>query len=106
NGAVRPLDVGLLFDPARPGEVDFCQRWRALLEADPWSPRVRDNQPYLGADDGLTTSLRPCFDPESYIGVEIEVNQGIVDGPRWTSLKRAVVESGRRAVHETVGSVS
>ncbi len=32
------------------------------------------NEPYAGADDGLTTSLRGRFAPRQYLGIEIEIN--------------------------------
>ena len=33
NGLVRTADVGLLYDPARPGELEFGARWKAAPEA-------------------------------------------------------------------------
>jgi hypothetical protein len=42
--------------------------------------------------------LRLRFPPGAYIGVELEVNQGIVlaADQRWTALRRALVESLRK----------
>lgn len=41
--------------------------------------RHRFNEPYRGSDDGLTTTLRQGFQPERYIGLEVEIRQGILD---------------------------
>ena len=32
DGKVRIADIGLLYDPARPGETDLCERWKAALK--------------------------------------------------------------------------
>jgi len=77
DGEVRTADVGLLYDPARPGERDFCRRWEtAILESDPGF-RVRRNYPYRGTADGLTTWLRDRHPDRSYVGVELELNQAL-----------------------------
>jgi predicted N-formylglutamate amidohydrolase len=93
----RLLDVGLLYDPGRKFEREFCQRWKAELERNDARCRVRRNQPYLGKTDGLTTFLRHRFREENYAGIELEVNQGIVlaGGERWLELKTVIVESLR-----------
>lgn len=92
DGEVRNADVGLLYDPARPGEVALCARWRAALRAR-GVPRVRRNYPYKGSGDGLTTLLRRAFDSDDYIGVELEINQRypLAGGPPWARLRRSVV---------------
>ncbi len=78
DGKVRNADIGLLFDPARPHEQRFCARWlRALRKAAP-ELRVRRNYPYRGASDGLTTHLRTQFPPDRYLGIELEVNQALL----------------------------
>jgi predicted N-formylglutamate amidohydrolase len=33
DGAVRNADIGLLYDPARAGEIELCRRWQAWLKA-------------------------------------------------------------------------
>lgn len=71
---VRTADIGLLFDPARPAERDFCHRWQALLRKRGW--RVRRNYPYRGTADGHTTALRRQF-PHGYAGIELELNQAL-----------------------------
>lgn len=80
NGIVRDADVGLLFDPQRPGESAACRSWQAALARCGPHLRVRRNAPYRGTADGLTTTLRRKFDAASYIGIELEVNQQLMEG--------------------------
>jgi hypothetical protein len=56
---------------------------------------VRRNYPYLGKNDGLTTSLRRRFEPAAYVGVEIEINQEHVfdSAPGWGALRRVIIHS-------------
>jgi predicted N-formylglutamate amidohydrolase len=75
RGEVRDVDVGFLYDPRRPLERAFVQRWlAALAELEP-RLRLRRNQPYKGTDDGLTTALRGDVAAERYAGIELEVSQ-------------------------------
>lgn len=82
KGVTRQADVGLLYDPQRPAERNFCARWVAsLCQAAP-ELRVRRNYPYRGRNDGLTTALRRVFSPGQYLGIELEVNQRLLTGSR------------------------
>jgi predicted N-formylglutamate amidohydrolase len=74
----RDHDVGLLFDPARPAEVGLAARLAGVLAEAGFS--TRDNAPYLGTDDGLTTTLRTHFPYPTYAGIEIELNQRLDEG--------------------------
>jgi predicted N-formylglutamate amidohydrolase len=100
RGEVRSADVGLLYDPARPGERGLAARWRTAFQKAAPELRVRRNYPYLGKLDGLTSHLRRRHSPEAYVGIELELNQSIVVGTRsrWTRLRAIVVESLRSAV--------
>ncbi len=99
DGRVRGADVGLLYDPARHGEAELCARWKASLAELAPEFRVRRNYPYAGKGDGLTSHLRRLFPPGSYVGIELEVNQGIVlaAGRRWTRLRSTLIDSVRTA---------
>lgn len=78
NHCDRDLDIALLYDEARAHESALCEAWqRSLREIDP-RLRYRFNQPYRGSDDGLTTTLRQQFDANTYLGIEIEVRQGMI----------------------------
>lgn len=82
DGEVRNADIGLLYDPARRAERDFCLQLQARLKTT--GLRVRRNYPYRGNADGLTTYLRSVLPAKSYLGIEIEINQKLLaeDGKR------------------------
>ncbi|NUN95392.1 MAG: N-formylglutamate amidohydrolase [Candidatus Omnitrophica bacterium] len=101
GGKIRRTDIGLLYDPARGLEREFCDTWKECLErADP-NLRVRRNYPYLGVADGFTTSLRRKFPPHRYLGIEVETNQKWLfsRGKGWLDLKQTLSES----LAETLG---
>jgi len=81
-GRRRAIDVGLLYDPARPAEAALCQRWKALLVALDPGLRVARNRPYRGRSDGLATALRRRFPEARYTGVELELSQALLRRPR------------------------
>lgn len=75
DGVTRKTDVGLLYDPARTAERDFCGRWQSLLKFANPELTIHRNAPYRGTDDGFVTALRKQFPESRYAGVELEVNQ-------------------------------
>jgi predicted N-formylglutamate amidohydrolase len=95
DGRVRGADVGLLYHPRRRGEAEVCARWKESLAALASDLRVRRNYPYAGKGDGLTSHMRLRFAQSDYVGIELEVNQGIVfaAGRRWTALRRKLIDS-------------
>ena len=95
DGHVRTADVGLLYDPARGGEVALASHWLAALRGRDSSLRLRRNYPYLGTSDGLTMALRRQHSPERYIGLELEVNQRYVEegGPAWPAIRETLVDT-------------
>jgi predicted N-formylglutamate amidohydrolase len=99
DGKVRRADVGLLYHPSRRGEAELCARWKASLAAFAPELRVRCNYPYAGRGDGLTSHLRLRFPSNTYVGIELEINQSIVlaAGRRWAALRRALIDSLRAA---------
>lgn len=95
KGHVRNADVGLLYDPARPGEVALCLAWQASLQRRAPGLRVRRNYPYNGRSDGLTAWLRQRHGPDAYVGIELEINQKQVrrGGEQWRALRRTVIDA-------------
>lgn len=95
DGQARNADVGLLYDPARPGEADLARRWQTALKASTPGLRVRRNYPYTGTSDGFTAYLRKRFDGADYLGIELEVNQRVVfaGGIAWHRLLAILVAS-------------
>ncbi|HYN12030.1 MAG TPA: N-formylglutamate amidohydrolase [Burkholderiales bacterium] len=99
DGKLRCADVGLLYHPGRRGEAELCARWKASLAARAPQLRVRRNYPYAGKGDGLTSHLRRLFPPTKYVGIELEVNQGIVFAAArgWAVLRGVLIDSLRTA---------
>lgn len=75
RGETRRADVGLLYDPGRPGEKRLCSHWRDALAESRRDLIVRKNYPYRGAADGFTTALRKRYADNDYLGIELELNQ-------------------------------
>ncbi|MCB1942213.1 MAG: N-formylglutamate amidohydrolase [Candidatus Accumulibacter sp.] len=98
DGEVRTADIGLLYDPARPGETLLCQRWQASLKSCGTGFTVRRNYPYRGKDDGHTSWFRRRLPADVYVGIELEINQKHVfrGGRHWPALRAMVVESLRQ----------
>lgn len=93
QGEIRNADIGLLFDPSRTGEEEFCTKLKEELLQEDESLIVRFNYPYLGIDDGFTTYLRQKF-PKQYLGIELEVNQKYVrQNEMQKRLKKVIFEA-------------
>jgi predicted N-formylglutamate amidohydrolase len=90
NGVSREVDIGLLFDPDRKSEAEFCRLYAAGIEDHLPAFSVRYNEPYLGIDDGLTTYLRSQFSDDWYSGIEIEVNQKYAGTGQWETIALAL----------------
>ena len=104
-GVRRTADVGLLFDPRHELEAAFCRIWyRALRNGAP-RLRVRNNYPYKGTGNGLTSALREKFASRPYLGVQLEVNQRFAraGGRRWREVRGMLTRSLVRAVKDWSG---
>lgn len=101
DGQVRTADAGLLYDPARAGEVELAARWKAALVERHPVLRVRRNYPYAGKNDGLTASLRRRYPADRYVGIELELNQALVveGAQRWQDIRTLMVASLQAALH-------
>lgn len=93
DGQTRQADIGLLYDPQRPREDEFCDRWHHALATRRPELCVRRNYPYRGTSDGLTTHLRQHFSLRRYAGIELEVNQSWPQegGFAWQQLRRDLI---------------
>jgi predicted N-formylglutamate amidohydrolase len=100
DGVVRNADIGLLYHPARSGEVELCKRWQASLKVSVPDLVVRRNYPYEGRNDGFTTELRRRLPPEAYVGIELEISQKHVSkgGRSGVALRTKITESLRLAL--------
>ncbi|MEW5774132.1 MAG: N-formylglutamate amidohydrolase [Thermodesulfobacteriota bacterium] len=95
----RTMDLGLLYDPARPREARLAAAWKAVLTRRAPGLRVRRNAPYRGASDGLATFLRRALGP-AYLGLELETNQRLFSDPRAAppDLARLLADALRNAL--------
>ncbi len=92
DGITRNADIGLLYDPARHAEFEFCATLQAGLQR-ATGLKVRRNYPYLGTADGLTTHLRRRYRENNYLGIEIEINQRHVrpKSADWAAFRKPVI---------------
>ena len=90
NGVTRTVDVGLLFDPSRKNETEFCRRYAEALEQYLPTMSIQFNAPYKGIDDGFPTYLRTVFPDECYIGIEVEINQKYIGTKDWEPIMHAL----------------
>ncbi|MEZ4443975.1 MAG: N-formylglutamate amidohydrolase [Polyangiaceae bacterium] len=104
NGRPRHVDLGLLYDPRVPAEVDLARAWVEALRGALPELRIRRNAPYRGRDDGHTSGLRRRFAGQPYLGIEIEVSQGLSCDPRTRrEVARALMTSLRGVLAEGAG---
>jgi len=93
EGVVRHADIGLLYDPARPGERALCAQWKSGLKLAAPALDVRRNYPYAGRNDGLTSTLRKLYPPAAYLGIELELNQKnlLLPASQWAALRESII---------------
>ncbi len=91
----REAEIGLLYDPSRACERRFAASWQGLLKDRlDEEYRVRMNYPYKGISDGFVTALRKIFPGDHYMGLELEVNQGLRDNKKqWQEIKSVLRET-------------
>jgi predicted N-formylglutamate amidohydrolase len=76
---VRDYDMGILYDPDRPADVEAADILVKGLQRSGLS--VRRNEPYLGTGDGLTTASRERFGAAWYAGIEVETSHRVTEAP-------------------------
>jgi predicted N-formylglutamate amidohydrolase len=99
GGVERRNDLGLLVDPKRRLEVAAVASLRRELVAKGLS--VRQNFPYFGHTDGVTTWLRREFGVRRYLGIEVECNQRLC---RQAQGQRRLVQALLRAITAVLAS--
>ena len=95
GGVVRQADVAWLYDPRRAGERLLASQWLSALKLRRPDLKLRRNYPYQGKSDGLTALLRKRHASDSYVGIELEVNQRFATdgGSAWGELRKDVRET-------------
>jgi predicted N-formylglutamate amidohydrolase len=105
NNVVRDCEIGLLFDPKREFEAEFCQKWQKMLKKES-AFRVRKNYPYKGTGDGMTVHLRKDFRADEYIGIEVEINQYcLLKNKLNTQMSELLQETLPKIVQKTFGGI-
>jgi predicted N-formylglutamate amidohydrolase len=99
RGVLRRTDIGLLFDPRRPGEAALCRAWRKALGRE---FIVRENDPYAGVHPSVVQSMRERFSAARYVGIQVELNQKYPrrGGRRWRELRAALVRTFIDTMHQ------
>lgn len=97
-GRPRRVDIGLLHDPSRAPETQFCRRLRGQIELRQPDLRVRMNAPYQGRANGLGQQHRRVFSLRRLISVELEVNQALVARGDWPEIITCLVSAAAAAV--------
>ncbi|MCB1214973.1 MAG: N-formylglutamate amidohydrolase [Deltaproteobacteria bacterium] len=99
KGIRRKNFIGLLYDPASSGEKNFCLVWKQKLKTEISPQKIRMNFPYLGKSNSLVTSFRKEFGTERYLGIELEMNQALLNKPvYWNFLKSFLPQSLSQAI--------
>ncbi|MDA0348805.1 MAG: N-formylglutamate amidohydrolase [Verrucomicrobia bacterium] len=103
NNKERQVDIGVLYDPDRSKESRFATSLCAHLQKDLGDRlRIKENVPYAGTDDGLTTVLRTHFANNQYLGIEIEVCSDLLEDRKSIETMGAHLAS---AISRTVAEV-
>lgn len=98
---LRNADIGLLYDPKSLSEKPFARRLKHIIRTQDPQFRLRMNYPYKGITDGFTTALRKKHPATHYMGLEIEINQGLVsDKQRFHALQEVFMRSFRELLQE------
>jgi len=100
DGKRRNADIGLLYDPSRPGEAAFCEHWKSAFSTCAPELIIRRNYPYAGKADGQTRWFRRQLPADAYLGIELEINQKhiLTAGRHWPDLRRQIVASLHKAL--------
>ena len=102
DGKKRRTDAGLLYDPGRSFEKEFCLRWQQTLAQVDDTLQVRRNYPYQGRSDGFPNHFRRMYPETAYTGIELEVNQKfyLLGRAEWNRVKKVFAESLRFALQQ------
>ncbi len=95
GGRLRQVDIGLLYNPQRKAEKNFCQHWQKIINRLAPQLKLKLNYPYAGTEDGATTIFRRRFPAKNYLGIEIEVNQKFSFGEKkeWKKIEEIISKS-------------
>ncbi len=79
HGETRNNDIGFLYDPKRENEKKICTAWKKSCSLTQPNIKIRMNYPYKGNTDCLAANLRKKWMGSQYMGIEVELNQKLMD---------------------------
>lgn len=99
DGKARSTDIGLLYDPSRHREAQYCRTLGKTLRSTRPDLTIHMNRPYLGISNGMGQQHRRQFGDDRLITLELEINQRLITRPNWAVLRERIAEvvSGTRA---------
>ncbi len=103
HGLTRATHVGLLFDPARRREARLASAWQVAIQSRGLGLTVHRNAPYRGVSDSLPTALRSAYPAAQYLGLELEVNQGLAAAPASPAARRLLARLVQETLVEALG---
>lgn len=110
DGKTRNTDIGLLYDPSRPLETQYCQTLGKTLRTVLPDLTVHMNQPYRGFSNGMGQQHRRHFGDDRLITFELEVNQRLFarsDSMVFrTRIVEAIVETIAKTVAKTIAKTT
>jgi len=91
DGMIRNTDIGLLYDPSRTPERNWCNALAAELRKQFPLLSIHANQPYRGTSNGLGQQHRRHFPPDKLMTMELEINTRLVNSPEWSDIRQRLV---------------
>lgn len=105
QGEVRNCEIGILYDPKSKLEKNCARNLKIKLNEYLPELRVRMNYPYKGYMDGFTTQLRRRLSKGKYSGIEIELNQNLVESLKSVSARKKFSKTLALCLKEALKSV-
>ena len=92
DGKPRGTDIGLLYDPTRPLEAQYCRLLGTAMRGVLPDLTVHMNKPYRGVSNGMGQQHRRHYDDRRLITLELEINQRLVARSIWKTCRQRIAE--------------
>jgi predicted N-formylglutamate amidohydrolase len=93
HGQTREMQIALLYDPRRKSEKAFANLWITELRKEFPDYKFARNNPYKGDGEGLASYFRKRFKEKNYVGLELEMNQGLLRSFKTAQERKAFSQS-------------
>ena len=91
DSVTRRADIGLLYEPSRAPERDWCATLARRIADHLPNLKVRMNYPYRGTSNGLGQQHRRLYGPDRLLTMELEINSALVSSPAWRAIRRRLI---------------